>query len=67
MRNDRRSKTDRAVVADCHVGRVQFVNVNELADPDVFSNRHSAHSLEPRSQTESPGGEESDLPRKPAQ
>jgi hypothetical protein len=47
------SEADRAVISDRYVCRMYFIDVNKLANPNVFSNRNSAQPLEPRTQTES--------------
>src|ERR1700722_808720 len=53
MRDDRGSETDRAVVPNGDVAGVQFIEVDKLADPDVFSDGNAAQPLQPGSRTES--------------
>ncbi len=67
VRDDRRSQTDYAVVADSYIRGMDFIDVYELADPDVLPNRHSAKALQPRPHPESPGHDQSDLTGKPAE
>ncbi len=42
MGDDRRPEADRAVVSDGYVGGMYFVNVDQLANPDIPADRHSA-------------------------
>jgi hypothetical protein len=65
--DDRRSEADYAVVPDCHIRGMYFINVYKLADPHVVSDHNSAEPLQPRSQTESPRGHKSYLTHKPAE
>src|SRR5208337_4854865 len=48
------SEADCAVVPDCNVSGMYFIDIDKLANPDVFPDRNSAQPLQPRSQTESP-------------
>jgi hypothetical protein len=41
----RRSKADGAVVTDRHVGRMYFIDVHELTNPDIPSHLNSAQPL----------------------
>ena len=47
------------------VGGMYFVDVNKLANPDVFPDRHSAQPLQPRSHTKSARRHKSNLTGKP--
>jgi len=44
-----------------------FIDVNELADPDVVSDHNSAQPLQPRSQTESSWSQKSYPTRNPTE
>ena len=50
VRNYRRSESDRAVVPNCYVRGMYFIDVNKLADPDIASDHNSAPPLQPRSE-----------------
>ena len=63
----RRSEADRAVVSDCYVRGMYFINVHKLANPDVVSDHNSAQPLQPRSQTASPRGHKSYPTRNPTE
>jgi hypothetical protein len=67
VRDNGGSDSDCAIVPDCYVRGMQFINVHKLTNPDVLANHHSAQPLQPRSRTESPGGHKSDPTRKPTQ
>ena len=67
MRDDRCSKTDYAVIADCYVHGMYFIDVDKLANPDVLSDRNSAQPLQPRSHTKSPRRNKSNLTGKPTE
>lgn len=54
MRDDRSSHSDGAVVADCYIRGMQFIDIHELADPNVATDRYSAEPMEPRTQIASP-------------
>ena len=59
-------QADRAVISDRDVGGMDLVNIYKLANPDVASDNNTARPLQPRSQTESSGGQKSYPTRKPA-
>ena len=65
--DDRCSKADYAVIADCYVRGMYFVDVDKLANPDVLSDRNSAQPLQPRSHTKSPRRRKSNLTGKPTE
>src|SRR5579872_329246 len=52
MCNDRSSKTDRAVVTDCDVCWMHFVDIDKLANPYVLSDASAADAMQPGSYAE---------------
>jgi hypothetical protein len=67
MGDNRRSKTDDTVVSDAYIGGMYLIDVHQLADPDVSTNRNAAQALQPRAHTESAGGHKSYLAGKPTE
>lgn len=65
--DDRRSKADDAVVPNCYIRGMYFIDVHKLANPDVSPDLNSAQPLQPRSHTESTGRHKSYLARKPTE
>lgn len=61
VRDDRCSKPDDAVIANAHVGRMDFIDVDKLANPDILADRHSAQPLQPGSHLETTRRDERDF------
>lgn len=67
VRDDRCPKSDDAVIANADVCGMDFIDVDKLANPDIFPDRHAAHPLQPWSHTKTPRRDKGNLARKPTE